>query len=170
MQANNIVVAYFSATGNTARVARRLSRAVNSDLFEIKPEKAYSMQDLDWTNPESRCSLEHKNKITLPSLNEHLRNLAQYKAMFLGFPVWWYKQPPIISQFLKSHNLKHMVIIPFCTSGGTQMEEVQIALENEFPELDIRPGRLMNVTLPDEALEYWFSTLNIEPVKFSIVD
>lgn len=96
------LVAYFSATGTTARVAEKLSDAIGADLFEIAPEVPYTKEDLDWMNKESRSSIEMRDEKSRPEIAVKRDNMAEYDVIFVGFPIWWYVAPTIINTFLES--------------------------------------------------------------------
>ena len=115
------LVAYFSASGITKSVAERLAKAVDADLFEIKPAVPYSHADLDWTNKNSRSSLEMSNQNSRPEIAEQLSNMNDYDTIFIGFPIWWYVAPTIIDTFVESYDFSGKTIIPFATSGGSTM-------------------------------------------------
>ena len=115
------LVAYFSASGVTKAVAKRLAKAADADLFEIKPEMPYTRADLDWTNKKSRSSVEMSNPNSRPQIAEKVSNMADYDTVFIGFPIWWYVAPTIISTFVESYDLSGKTIVPFATSGGSGM-------------------------------------------------
>ena len=104
MTDKKVLVAYFSATGTTQRLAERLSKATGADLFEIKPERPYTSADLDWQNSNSRSSLEMKDKNFRPSIANKIDNMGSYEVIFIGFPVWWYREPSIIDTFMESYD------------------------------------------------------------------
>ena len=115
------LVAYFSASGVTAKLAKTLAAAIGADLFEILPEKPYSAADLDWTNKESRSTIEMNDKSFRPAVANRVENMAEYDAVYVGFPIWWYVAPTIINTFLEQHDLTGKTIVPFATSGGSGM-------------------------------------------------
>ncbi len=113
------LVAYFSASGVTKKLATNLSEAIGADLFEIVPEKPYSKLDLMWMNPKSRSSVEMKDRSCRPAISSKVEDIAQYDVIFLGFPVWWYREPSIIDTFAESYDFSGKKIIPFATSGSS---------------------------------------------------
>lgn len=123
------LVAYFSASGNTAKKAELLAQAAGGDLYEIKPEVTYSKEDLDWTNKSSRSSIEMNDKSIRPAIIKDNLNLSDYDVIFLGFPIWWYVAPTIINTFLESYDFSGKKIILFATSGssgfGNTIEELK---------------------------------------------
>lgn len=114
---NKALVAYFSASGVTAKVAEKLSQAIGADIFEIKPEVPYTSADLNWQNSESRSFIESKDPGSRPAIAEKVVNMSQYDVVFVGFPVWWYREPSIIDTFMESYDFSGKKVVPFATSG-----------------------------------------------------
>jgi len=114
-----VLVAYFSATGTTKKVAENLAKATGGDLYEIKPLKPYTKADLDWTNDKSRSSVEMKDHKSRPEMVSDDFSVAGYDTVFLGFPIWWYIAPTIVNTFLEKHDFSGKTIILFATSGGS---------------------------------------------------
>ena len=142
--ANKSLVTYFSASGVTKKVAEKLAEAAGADLFEIKPEVAYTEADLNWMDDNSRSSLEMKAQSCRPEILNKLDNLDQYEIIYLGFPIWWYVEPRIIDTFLESYNFSKKQIVPFATSGGSGISNVVENLKAHYPELNFADGRLLN--------------------------
>ena len=115
------LVAYFSASGVTASLAKNLAAAIGADLFEIEPVIRYGKADLDWTNKKSRSSVEMNDKSSRPAVAKKLGNMSEYDEVFVGFPIWWYIAPTIVNTFLEGYDLAGKTIIPFATSGGSGM-------------------------------------------------
>lgn len=115
------LVAYFSAGGVTRHAAERLAAAAGAELFEIRPAVPYTRADLDWTDKNSRSSVEMRDPSSRPAIAEKLGNMNDYDTVFLGFPIWWYVAPTIIDTFLESYDFSGKTIIPFATSGGSGM-------------------------------------------------
>ena len=112
------LVAYFSASGVTAKLAKRLAEAVGADVAEIVPEKPYTSADLDWTNKKSRSSVEMNDRACRPALASS-PSPAGYDVVFVGFPVWWYREPSIIDTYMEAHDFSGKTVVPFATSGGS---------------------------------------------------
>lgn len=112
------LVTYFSASGVTRTCAETLAKAAQADLFEIKPETAYTAADLDWTNTSSRSTVEMKDLNCRPALSNEQVNIADYDVIFIGFPVWWGREPSVIDTFIESYDFSGKCVVPFCTSGG----------------------------------------------------
>ena len=138
---NNILVAYFSASGITAKVAQEIVQEINADIFEIKPVNPYTDADLDWTDSNSRSSIEMKNLSFRPEIAEKLDNMENYDTIFLGFPIWWYIAPTIINTFLESYNFTGKTIIPFFTSGGSGAGQTDEKLHVSAPNAAWRPAK-----------------------------
>lgn len=130
------LVAYFSASGVT--------RAAVADLFEIKPAEPYTHADLDWTNKNSRSSIEMHDKSARPATTGRLPDLADYDTVFIGFPIWWYVAPRIIESFLESCDFAGKPVVPFATSGGSGMGHTVEELKPHAPKADWKDGRLLN--------------------------
>ena len=113
------LVTYFSASGVTADVAKRLAEATGAALYEIKPEVPYTKADLDWTNKKSRSSVEMNDKSSRPALADKAADVAGADVIFVGFPVWWYREPSIIDTFLEAYDFGGKTVVPFATSGSS---------------------------------------------------
>ena len=137
---SKVLVSYFSASGNTQRVAEKVASAVNGDLFEIEPKEKYTKKDLDWTNKQSRSSLEMKGNIK-PDIVSKISNLEQYDKVILAFPIWWYKEPTIIDKFLEENDMTGQEVYVFVTSGSTPVDSTYNSLLNRFPRLNFISGR-----------------------------
>lgn len=111
------LVAYFSATGTTKRVAQKLAKAAGADLYEIEPAQPYTAADLDWTNKQSRSSVEMKDLKSRPAIANKVEDMKKYEIIYVGFPIWWYTAPTIINTFIESYDLKGKTVIPFATWG-----------------------------------------------------
>ena len=156
------LVAFFSASGVTAALAQRLSRAAGADLFEIKPAVPYTSADLDWTNASSRSSVEMKNPASRPEIAEKLPNMADYDVVFLGFPIWWYVAPTIINTFLESYDFSGKTIALFATSGGSPMgRTLEILRPLCNASVKWLPAKMLNGAT-DNDLNAWLKSLNLD--------
>ena len=113
------LVAYFSASGITKKLAGSLAAAIGADLFEIEPEQKYTDEDLDWQNHNSRSSVEMNDRSCRPAVASKVSDMSQYDVVFVGFPVWWYREPSIIDTFAESYDFSGKTIVPFATSGSS---------------------------------------------------
>jgi len=117
----NILVAYFSCTGNTRSLAEQIADTLKTDLYEIKPQIPYSSEDLNWRNNASRSTTEQKDSSSRPAILGKVANFDQYNIVFLGYPIWFGQAPKIIYTFLESYDFSSKTIVPFCSSGSSQI-------------------------------------------------
>ena len=156
------LVAFFSASGVTAALAQRLSRAAGADLFEIKPAVPYTSADLDWTNASSRSSVEMKNPASRPEIAEKLPSMADYDVIFLGFPIWWYVAPTIINTFLESYDFSGKTIALFATSSGSPMgRTLEILRPLCNASVKWLPAKMLNGAT-DSDLNAWLKSLKLD--------
>ena len=139
-----ILVAYFSASGTTTRVAEEIASAIGADLYEICPEVPYSSADLNWMDKKSRSSVEMNDPSSRPAIAAPVQDMEQYDTVFIGFPVWWYVEPRIVDTFLESYDFSGKTLIPFATSGGSGIEQAQRSLQSHCPAASWAKGRLLN--------------------------
>ena len=154
-----ILVAYFSASGVTAKAAEKLAEAAQADLYEIKPKIPYTRADLDWTDKKSRSSVEMNDKASRPAIAGKVENMEEYDTVFIGFPIWWYVAPTIINTFLESCDLTGKTIIPFATSGGSGIGETNEKLEPSCPGAKLLEGRVFRSSASKTELEAWAESL-----------
>lgn len=157
---HKILVAYFSATGTTARVAERLAKDANADLYAITPSEPYTNADLDWHDRQSRSSVEMNDPKSRPAIKNVKENIADYDVIFLGYPIWWDLAPRVVNTFLESLDMKGQTVIPFATSGGSSITNSVATLKRTYPELNWKEGRLFN-SVNDSALKEWINKLGI---------
>ena len=151
---SKILVSYFSASGITKRVAEKVATAVNGDLFEIEPKEKYTKEDLDWTNKQSRSSIEMNNNIK-PEITNKVSNLGEYDKIVLAFPVWWYKEPTIIDKFLEENDMTGKNIYVFVTSGSSPIDSTYKSLQNNFPNLNFISGKRFTGNESEEEYKTW---------------
>ena len=144
------LVAYFSASGTTAGVAKNLAKAAGADLYEIKPETPYTRADLNWTDKQSRSSLEMRDKNSRPALADADAGVESYDTIFVGFPIWWYVAPTIINSFLEAYDFSGKKIVLFATSGGSGFGKAVASLQVSAPKATIVEGAVLNGR-PNEA-------------------
>lgn len=149
------LVAYFSASGVTARAAKALAEATGADLYEIKPKVPYTAADLDWMNKKSRSSLEMNDPASRPELADTGADVAGADVIFVGFPVWWYTAPTIIKTFLESYDFSGKTIVPFATSGGSGLGNTAETLQELVPGATVRPGKMLNGRPNNAELKKW---------------
>ena len=149
------LVAYFSASGVTARLAEKVAKVVNGDLYELVPAKPYTAADLDWTNDKSRSSVEMKNKSFRPEISGKAENMSDYDTIYLGFPIWWYVAPTIVNTFLESYDLSGKTIIPFATSGSSGMGGTNAELKNSCRGAILNEGKRYSSDATEKEIETW---------------
>ena len=146
------LVAYFSASGVTENLAKRLAKCICADIFEIEPKVAYTKEDLDWTNQNSRSSVEMKDRDYRPEIKNSL-NADDYDVIFVGFPIWWYVAPTIINTFLESLNLAGKTVVPFATSGSSKMGRTAEFLRPSAKGATVKEGKRFSSSCTDKELE-----------------
>ena len=149
------LVAYFSASGTTARVARDLAAARGADLFEIAPIAPYTRADLNWRDKTSRSTIEMNDEANRPAIVNTVENMDAYDVVYVGFPVWWYVEPRIIDTFLESYDFSGKVIIPFATSGGSGLGKAPQRMQTLVPDAQVRQGGLLNGHPSQAKLKDW---------------
>ena len=152
---SRILVAFFSASGVTKKVAEKLSSAVGADLFEIVPERLYTKDDLNWLNKRSRTTLEMKDRSCRPAIAYRIDSMDQYDTVFVGFPIWWYREPSIIDTFIESYNFDGVKIIPFCTSGGSKIGDTCKNLQALAHGANVAEGARIPVRASAEDILRW---------------
>ena len=157
----NALVAYFSASGTTAKAAKVLAKAADADLYEIKPAIPYTRADLNWMYKDSRSSVEMSDKHSRPALADTDAPIAGHDVIFLGFPIWWYVAPTIVNTFLESYDFTGKTIILFATSGGSGLGKSAVSLRASVPGARIVDGRLLNGRLNADELKTWVSGLKL---------
>ena len=138
------LVAYFSASGVTARAAREIAQAAGADLYEIRPADPYTGADLNWMDKKSRSTKEMNDPACRPAIAEPVEHMEQYDTVFVGFPIWWYVEPRIVDTFLESYDFSGKVLIPFATSGGSGIGKAEKSLEEHCPKAGWKRGKLVN--------------------------
>lgn len=142
---SKLLIAYFSASGTTAKVAKQLSQATNADLYEIKPKTPYTKDDLNWMDKNSRSSIEMNDKSFRPALKDKDANIQAYDIVALGFPIWWYVAPNIINTFLESYDFSGKTVVLFATSGGSGFGKTVSELKNSIAaDTKIIEGKILN--------------------------
>lgn len=149
------LVAYFSASGVTAKAAKALAEAAGADLYEIKPKIPYTAADLEWLNKKSRSSVEMNDPSSRPELADTAAGVDQYDVVFVGFPVWWYTTPSIIKTFLEAYDFSGKVVVPFATSGGSGLGKTSQTLQETVPAASVREGKMLNGRLNAAELKQW---------------
>lgn len=154
-----ILVAYFSATGVTKELAEKLASAAGADLHEIKSKTEYTSADLDWTDKDSRSSIEMKDKSFRPEITDSVANMEAYDTIFVAFPIWWYVAPTIVNTFLESYDLQGKTIIPVATSGGSGMGNTNKELAVSCKGAVLKEGKIFSKSVSESNLKTWVDTV-----------
>ena len=154
-------MAYFSASGVTGSVAKKLAEATGADLYEIRPAVKYTSADLNWNNSSSRSSVEMKDKSSRPELADKSAEISGHDVIFLGFPIWWYVAPTIINTFLEAYDFSGKKIILFATSGGSGFGRAVEGLKPSAPNAEIREGKLFRSSVSVNELKKWAEGLGV---------
>lgn len=158
---SEILVAYFSATGITEKLAKKIANVVDGDLHEIHPEISYSAADLDWMNKNSRSSVEMNDKSFRPAIANKLESTENIKILILAFPIWWYIAPTIINTFLEQYDWNDKIIIPVATSGSSGMGNTNAELESSCPGAILKDGKRFDVNVSEKEIKAWFESLRV---------
>ena len=157
----NTLVAYFSASGSTARLAQTLAAAADAKLYEIKPAVPYERKDLNWMDKKARSTVEMQDPNCRPALADTSAPVAEADVIFLGFPIWWYREPSIIDSFLDAYDFSGKTIVPFFTSGGSQLGEGQGRIEKLAKGSKVMPGKRFSARASESELKNWINSLNL---------
>ncbi len=152
------LVAYFSASGVTKKLSENLAKAIGADLFEIVPEKLYTDSDLAWQNQNSRSSVEMKDRSSRPGIASKVEDMAQYDVVFVGFPVWWYREPSIIDTFAESYDFNGKTIVPFATSGSSGIGDSSKNLAELAKGAKVEEGKRFAADASSNELKAWAGT------------
>ena len=158
---SNKLIAYFSAGGNTARLANTLASAAEAALYEIRPERPYDKRDLNWLNPKSRSSVEMKDKGCRPALADTAAPVAEADVVFLGFPIWWYREPSVIDSFLDAYDWNGKTLVPFFTSGSSGLGEGQERIGELAKGAKVLTGQRFKARTSEEELRRWLQELGV---------
>ena len=153
------LVAYFSASGVTKKLAQTLAEAIGADLFEIEPKVPYTRADLNWMDKQSRSTIEMQNPASRPELAGTCKSIADYDTVFVGFPIWWYVAPTIVNTFLESCDLTGKTVVPFATSGGSGMGGTNKALAQSCKGARLLDGKVFRSSTDAQTLRKWAGTL-----------
>lgn len=149
------LVAYFSASGTTAKVAQRLSEAIGADSYAIVPAVPYTEPDLDWTDKHSRTTVEMNDSSSRPAIVGKCGSMDEYDTLFVGFPIWWYVAPTIINTFLEGYDLTGKTVIPFATSGSSDMGKTNEKLLPSCKGARLVDGRVFSSSVDAAELKLW---------------
>ena len=149
------LVAFFSASGVTAKLAANLANAIGADLYEIMPEVPYTEADLDWRDKKSRSTIEMEDRSSRPAIGNRVEDISQYDTVFVGFPVWWYREPSIIDTFIEAYDFSGKAVVPFATSGGSGLGDTYKNLQALAPSAIVKDGRKFSPDASAKSLKEW---------------
>ena len=155
------LVAYFSASGVTAKVAETLAEAIGADIFEIEPKVPYTEADLNWMDKKARSTIEMSDPASRPEIAAKRDNMKDYDTIFVGFPIWWYVAPTIINTFLESYDLTGKTIIPFATSGGSDIGKTNERLTPSCKGAKLLNGKVFKHNVGHKEMATWVDGLAI---------
>ena len=153
------LVAFFSASGTTKKVAEMIAETAEADLYEIVPKQPYSKADLNWMDKKSRSSIEMSDKKFRPEITDTDAQIDGYDEVILGFPIWWYVAPTIINTFLESYDFSGKKIVLFATSGGSGFGNTVSELKPSAPDAEIVEGKVLNKAAKKEIAE-WIKSIS----------
>lgn len=160
-QEHKILVAYFSATGTTKGVAKHIANGLNADIYEIVPEDPYTDADLNYNDNNSRTTIEMNDPNARPVISGSVENMEQYDTVFIGYPIWWGEAPRIVSTFVESYDFSGKTIVPFCTSGGSDMGSSAASLEQLTNGATWLDGRRLNGSDSQDTVMEWVNSLDL---------
>ena len=156
MEKKKVLVVYFSATGTTRQVAKQIAKIAEADICEITPAKPYSSADLDWTNKQSRSSVEMNNPKVRPEIKAVSVDVSKYDYIFLGYPIWWDLAPRTVNTFIETVDLAGKTVIPFATSGRSTIANSVAVLKKTYPKIKWQAGKLLN-HVSEKEIGTWVS-------------
>ena len=153
------LVAYFSASNSTAKLAKTLAAAAEAELYEIRPAVKYERADLNWMDKKARSTVEMADPNSRPAMADADAPVADADVIYLGFPIWWYREPAIIDTFLEAYDFSDKTIVPFFTSGGSPLGEGQARIAQLAKGAKVLPGKRFRANASEEELKRWIESL-----------
>lgn len=159
---NKTLIAYFSASGETARLAKTLAEVIDADLYEIEPKVKYTSEDLNWNDKQSRSTIEMNDDSCRPAIRGSIEDFDHVENCVLCFPIWWYQAPRIIQTFLESYDFSGKTIIPLCTSGGSGLGKTESILKGSCSaDTRWKPGKRLSSNASSKAVKIWVESLGL---------
>lgn len=149
------LVAYFSASGVTAKLAENLAKEIGADLFFIDPKEPYTKADLDWQDKTSRSTVEMNDRSCRPAIASAVADMGVYDVVFVGFPVWWYREPSIIDTFMEAYDFSGKTVVPFATSGGSGIGDSGKNMQALAPKAKVEQGKKLSANASGKELADW---------------
>ena len=153
------LVAYFSATGTTEKIAKLIADCENADIYQITAAKPYTSEDLDYNNSDSRTTKEQNDDTVRPEIGSKKLNLDGYDTIYIGFPIWWGEEPRIMDTFVESNDFNGKTVIPFCTSGSSPIDTAEKNLKSNANGGDWKDGRRFSAETDKDEIQKWLKTL-----------
>lgn len=160
-EGTKILVAYFSATGNTKPIAEEIAQLTGADLFEIVPADLYTEEDLNYHDDDCRANQEQNDAAARPEIADEVENMENYDIVFLGHPIWWGEEPRILDTFLESYDLSGKTVVNFCTSGGSGITTAAEHLKELAPDANWLEGHRFQTGADTETIQVWLDSLEI---------
>ena len=160
-KSGKVLIAYFSATGTTAKAANLIAEETGGELYRIEPAQPYTGADLNWNDKASRSSVEMNNPNSRPAIKENKANIADYDTIYIGYPIWWDVAPRIINTFMEGCDLRGRKIVIFATSGGSTITNSVAVLKKTYPNLDWKDGKLFNNS-SETLIRAWLDKLGFK--------
>lgn len=160
-QGSKVLVAYFSATGTTKGVAEHIANGLNAEIYEIIPEEPYTDADLDYSDNNSRSTIEMNDASSRPAISGSVENIEQYDIVFIGYPIWWGEAPRIVSTFVESYDFSGKTVVPFCTSGGSGVGSSATNLEQLTSGAAWMEGKRLNGGDSQDTVMEWVNGLDL---------
>lgn len=154
------LVTYFSASGVTKKVATKLASAIGADIFEIVPKELYTSADLNWMDKKSRSSVEMNDRNSRPEIASAVDDMSKYDKVYVGFPVWWYREPSIIDTFMESYDFAGKTVIPFCTSGGSGLGDSAKNMQALASGVKVIDGKKFSSGVSEADLKKWADSIS----------
>lgn len=154
--AGDMLVVYFSCTGNTKSAAERIAGLCSADIYEIVPAEPYTSSDLSYNDDNCRANREMNDESARPEIGSQAIDLSEYETVFIGYPIWWGTMPRIINTFLDTYDLSGKTVMPFCTSGSSGISSSVSDMRNAEPEADVRNGLRISGA-DDSEIEAWIN-------------
>lgn len=161
-QGGKVLVAYFSVTNTTKGVAEHIANGLKADIYEIVPEEPYTDADIDYNNNNSRTTIEMNDPDARPAISGSVENMEQYDIVFIGYPIWWGEAPRIINTFVESYDFSGKTIVPFCTSGGSDIGSSALNLEELTSGAQWLPGQRLNGRGSQATVMEWVNGLGLD--------
>lgn len=157
---NKCLIAYFSVSKTTKMISEKIAKFSNCDIYEIEPKTKYTVEDLDWTNPNSRSSVEMKDLNSRPEIGE-VKDLSDYDTVLVGFPIWWGRQPSVVDTFLEAANLAGKNVVVFATSGGSGIDGAVNRFKELLPNCNVVGLDRIPADISDEDLSNMIKSLSL---------